>query len=118
MSYWTHIQAVILVNSNKSLELIKKIMEKAPKITGSEENAFVFINHIPRITSVTYSNGDCCECQDDICISLIGDLRDAYIYNTKKEYRKFMSFLRHHFVVLSYTFSISDDFKKIVKKVE
>lgn len=123
MSIWTHIQSVIIAKTSDSdtpLKDIKAIMEHAPKITGSEENAFVFINHIPRTTSSCMDeNGECHEYESDFCITIIGDLRDRCFEETAKEYSRFIRFINKHFYCVDHNFYIVDDFgKEVFRRAE
>lgn len=108
MSIWTHIQSVIIAKTSDSdtpLKDIKSIMKHAPKITGSEEDAFVFINHIPRTTSSCIDeNGECHEYENDFCITIVGDLRDRCFEETAKEYSRFIRFINKYFYCVNHNF--------------
>lgn len=124
MSFWTHITAVFHVNTYKETDdlagYIEEKLKKAPKITGAERNAAVFINVLP---GYNVSTGcDCNRCQykntvrhhDDgfdcaapgsvVCpggdyqtcavITVCGDLRDRLRERTKKEYTAFRNYLK------------------------
>lgn len=118
MSIWTHIQSIIIAkttNSDTPLKDIKSIMKHAPKITGSEEDAFIFINHIPRTTSSCIDeNGECHKYENDFCITIVGDLRDRCFEETAKEYSRFIRFINKYFYCVNHNFYIIDDFGKEV----
>lgn len=94
MSMWTHIVASIDVDTFKESHTIKedveKMLEKAPKITGSEGPADVFVNVLSG-SDITDVNGD--EFQTRIAITVIGDLRDRTKDQTEKEWNEFKDFI-------------------------
>lgn len=123
MSIWTHIQSVIIAKTSDSdtpLKDIKDIMRHAPKITGSEENAFVFVNHIPRSTASDIDeNGEFHDYKSDFCITIIGDLRDRCFEETAKEYSRFIRFINKHFYCVEHNFHITDSFQReVFRRVE
>lgn len=124
MSSWTHIAAVIDVDTNiisKNLQKkVEELLSKAPKITGSEGDADVFINVLSGYNY--YTSSDCRECkygesfieneseeescdadefficpsgnyQTRVVITILGDQRDRMREQTKKEYKEFMRFI-------------------------
>lgn len=125
MSKWAHIVASIdvdtYIESNTIESDVKEMLKKAPKITGSEEDAHIFVNVLPgyNVTScydcrrcehctreyiddgeIRY--GCCkpegCECpeikyQTRVVITVIGDLRDTEIPQTEKEWIAFKKFI-------------------------
>lgn len=130
MSRWTHISASILCNITNKQEnkndfklRIEKMLGKAPKITGSEGNADVFVNilsgynlydscdcdHCVYGDTVKHVKGNTYKCdasfdykcptaeyQDEISISIAGDLRDRIKEDTEKEFKKFAKYVRKH----------------------
>ena len=124
MSAWTHLTAVVEVDTFIEDDNIKTIVEEklklAPKITGSEMNADIFVN-VPNWKN-TYISFDCKKCiylntliedveefsctspEDYTCpsgeyqtraiITICGNLRDRVIEETEKQYIKFMEYLK------------------------
>lgn len=125
MSMWTHIVAAIVVDTCIESKTIKsdveKLLEDAPKITGSERNADVFVNVLSG--SSTWTNFDCnhckyrdtiqhdkenggfwCDCPDgyecpegeyqtQVVITVVGDLRDRMRDTTKTEWQEFKKYI-------------------------
>lgn len=125
MSRWTHIAACIYLETNIRSKYIKDVIEqeliKAPKITGSEGPADIFVN--PLSGHNLYTSIDCLHCphndklvnilhgeiicehpddftcpegeyQTSVCISIIGNLRDRDRKRTRKEYDNFIKWLK------------------------
>lgn len=128
MSYWTHITACIYLETDIKNKQIKSIVENklksAPKITGSEGNADIFVMPLSghnywvscdcdnckfKDTIIKYSGGKfSCNADEDykcpegkyqtsVCISIIGDLRDRMKEDTRKEYKEFIKWLNSNF---------------------
>lgn len=123
MSYWTHIIGVIYVDTYTEVEDIKsyvtEALRNAPKITGSERDASVFVNE--KEGYCVYTSFDCNRCEykdtiqhfddgftceapeDFICpsgkyqtraiITVCGDLRDRMKAETKKEWNAFHRYI-------------------------
>lgn len=123
MSFWTHIVGVMHVETYAEVDDIKAYVEEAlkgaPKITGSEMDASVFVNIEPWHNVST--NCDCGRCQyketlkfyDDgfecdapdgyrcpygeyktrAVITIQGDLRDRMKQRTKKEWNAFHRYI-------------------------
>lgn len=139
MSYWTHITSCISLDTNieeSRTELrkqMKKHLKDAPKITGSEKNASVFIN-IPEGHNV-YTTADCDHCpykdsikwikrgefecthpddyeckegrfQTSVVISIQGDLRDRMVAQTQEEFDAFLKYLDERFYIRDYSINI------------
>ncbi len=106
MSYWTHITACIYLETDIESHNIKDIVEKklqdAPKITGSEGNADVFVTPLSGHNLWT-SEG---EYQTSVCIAIIGDLRDRFKKETQAEYMKFRKWLLKDFEIRQSSCSI------------
>jgi hypothetical protein len=101
MSNWTHIIGAIHVETYIERKNIKKYIEKiikdAPKITGSEDDADVFINPLSdyNVSSLKEDkNGNYITYQTRVCITLVGNLRDRDINQTEKEYFEFINFIK------------------------
>lgn len=131
MSQWTHIVGSLYIETYKEEDNIKQFIENvlkdAPKITGSEKDADIFVN--PLSGHNTSTNCDCERCiykdtivhldeggfqcdadntfecpegnyQTCVVITIVGDLRDKNGEETKKEVENFIRFLQ------SYNFDI------------
>lgn len=144
MSCWTHITACLSVETymvEKKPELrkrIKQFLKDAPKITGSEGPADIFINI--RSGYNFYTNWDCEHCrykdslhdvikngkeyqecdapenhdcsaeyQTCVVISIQGDLRDRIKDQTQKEFDNFMKYLTTKFYVRDYSLNIEGE---------
>lgn len=125
MSCWTHIVAVIDVDTNIKEKNIKEVVENmlkdAPKITGSERNADIFVNvlsgynvsmgadceHCKYKNTIIHhkTGGFTCEADDDyecpkgeyqtrVIITVAGNLRDRLKEQTKREYKEFYNYLK------------------------
>lgn len=130
MSMWTHITACLSVETGrleKKSELrrqIQVLVKDAPKITGSEGNADVFVNvqsgynfysshdcehceYEPTLRTITDDNNEEyqeCDAPDNykcsgeyqtcVTISIQGDLRDRTKEETQKEFDAFLEYLR------------------------
>lgn len=144
MSHWTHITACLSVETGitaKKRVLKRKvevILAQAPKITGSEGNADVFVNiQSGHNFSTSYDcehckysgslhdiiengkeyqecdapeNHDCsAEYQTCVVISIQGDLRDRMKDQTQKEFNNFMKYLTTKFYVRDYSLNIEGE---------
>lgn len=118
MSIWTQIVSSIdvetYITDTKIKEKIEKLLENAPKITGSEGNADIFVNILSGHNF--WTNCDCSHCeyyherectkednnyeckeaeyQTRALISIVGSLRDKEKEKTQQEYRDFIRFLK------------------------
>lgn len=123
MSLWTHIVAVLHVDTYREVDDIQKYVEEAlknaPKITGSERDAEVFVNAEPgycisvscdcsrckyKDTVKYHEDGYECdspegyECphgeyQSRAIITVCGDLRDRTRDTTKEEWNAFCKYI-------------------------
>lgn len=123
MSHWTHIIASLHIDTNIKDHEIKKVVEsmlsKAPKITGSEKDADIFVNTLSgHNTWISFDCGVCtygktaeitgeglvCDCPDDfhcpsgeyqtcVVITIVGNLRDRHKAQTQKEYQRFKKYV-------------------------
>ena len=143
MSNWTHITACLSVETDiedkNILSIVKDYIDKAPKITGSEGDAAVFINQTDR-HNIWYS-ADCknCEygntiihhskeegggysCDADIdykcpngtyntcvVISIQGDLRDREENETREEFEKFKEYIEKEYEIRDFAVNIVSD---------
>lgn len=125
MSCWTHVVAVYHIETYKQEKDIKiyveKLLENAPKITGSERDADIFVNVLSGYN--VFIGADCGACEykesiiyDDtggfscdadknykcpkgdyqtrVVITVIGNLRDRMKDITKQELKEFERYLR------------------------
>ena len=120
MSMWTHIVAAFDVDTHTEVDDIeayaRKKLENAPKITGSEEDAVVFVNAVPgHNVSTSCDCGRCehwaanhkvCNAPEDydcpygeyqtrVVITVMGDLRDREPVETWNEWFSFESFIEN-----------------------
>lgn len=125
MSHWTSILASIYINTNifdKNIRTkIEHYLNNAPKITGSEGNAEVFISipygytttitvdceHCPYGDTVeTCTNNITCDAPDtfkcpandyqtQVVITIMGNLRDRFKEETQREYKEFLKYVRN-----------------------
>ena len=94
MSRWTHIVGAIHIDTWKACNNIEKYIENklknAPKITGSEGSATVFVNKENRYCMVC--NGR--NFQTRAIITIQGDLRDKNGKKTKEEIINFLKYIQ------------------------
>ena len=142
MSHWTHIVSCISLDTGieeKEEDLIKAVKEclsKAPKITGSEADADIFVNVLSGYNTSIYGDCDHCpykdtlvdlgdsyecaapkgsHCPDNkyqtcIIISIQGDLRDRLPEQTQKEFDKFLKYIENNFPYIdNYTVNIEGE---------
>ena len=125
MSRWNHVSATIFLDVKFKeervalLNIVQSILMNAPKITGSEKDADVFVNVLSgynekismdcercayRDTVKREGNSFYCdanddyvcpsrEIQDEVVITIAGDLRDKYYLKTKKELDNFLIYV-------------------------
>lgn len=152
MSCWTHITACLSVETGiieKRSELkrrIQRFLKYAPKITGSEGPADVFVNvqsghnffishdceHCRYKDSLrdVVENGEkfkkCdapvgYECSNEyqtcVVISMQGDLRDKDGESTKQEFIEFKKYIEKEFSIRDYSINIEDEYGVVIKEV-
>ena len=120
MSSWTHIVASIDVDTyiedHDIQSVVEGMLEGAPRITGSEGDANIFVNVLPGHNS--WTSKDCnhckygtagglgldCDAEDDyvcqsgeyqtrVVITVVGDLRDRIKAATHKEWKAFQKYV-------------------------
>ena len=124
MSHWTHIVAAIDIDTyhqDKNIKgYVENILVNAPKITGSERNADVFVNALSGYNCFTSCDCNSCEYKDTVkhypdgyecaahdgfrcpsgkyqtrvVITIIGDLRDREHWKTREEWHTFKEYVR------------------------
>ena len=143
MSNWTHITACIYLETciqSKDIEqVVREILRKAPKITGSEGDADVFVNVLSGYNLFTCVGCGLCpfeqsrretkeglficsapeeyQCeagepiryQQSVAITIIGDLRDRVKSQTKIEYDDFIKWLKQRFSIRLKTCNIKEN---------
>lgn len=144
MSRWTHISGCLYVDTHtedKDIEnIVKKLLKKAPEITGSERNADVFVNVLSGHNS--WTNCDCEHCeymntivhleeggfqckaprdyecpegkyQTCVAITLIGDFRDRDGDITRNEVEAFIRYIQEFGFDIDYsTVVVRDDWDR------
>lgn len=97
MSYWTHIVASIdaetYIESDTIKTDVEKMLERAPKITGSEGPADVFVNVLSGYNVSCWDEDKHHEYQTRVVITVVGDLRDRMKEQTEKEWTEFKKFI-------------------------
>lgn len=117
MSRWTHITACLSVDTcEENRKSIKKsivdYIDKAPKITGSEADADIYLNLQRGYNISSWKQnkyGDYIKYQSCIIISIQGDLRDKDGKTTKKEFIKFLDYIKDKYIVRDYSINIEDE---------
>lgn len=101
MSFWTNIRVILHVytyvdmNYNKFKEQIEEAIHQAPNITGSERNPSInALNFIDGASS--FEDGKTVYYTDRCHIVIIGNLRDRFIEDTRKELKDFVKHLRKY----------------------
>ena len=144
MSQWTHITACLSVETfieepkKELLKQVKTYLKNAPKITGSERDANIFINVVSGHNS--WTNFDCEHCeykntlrdviidgqeyqecdapeghdcsgeyQSHIVISIQGDLRDRAKEDTEKEFQNFIEYIQQNYDIRDYSVNIEGE---------
>lgn len=116
MSQWTHITACMSVdtcteNKKRIKKSIIEYIDKAPKITGSEADADVYINLQRGYNVSSWSRGKTQEYQTCIVISIQGDLRDKDGETTKDEFVEFLNYIEREYIIRDYSINIEDEWK-------
>lgn len=137
MSHWTHITACFSIDTGitepkmKLRKIVKGFLENAPKITGSERDADIFINiqggynwtishdcthckHMDEFKTLGYcevpKNHDCsANYQSCIVISIQGDLRDRTKNETQKEVDDFIKYISKEYEIRDYSLNIESE---------
>lgn len=142
MSQWTHITSCMSVDTcieepnNVLLDLVHEFLSCAPKITGSERDADVFVNIQSGHNAWTSADCDHCvygktivhlneggfqcdakegyECpegeyQTCIVISIQGDLRDRIKQETQKEFDAFKRYIENQYIIRDYSLNIEGE---------
>ena len=144
MSCWTHITACFSVDTfiqdppEKLIKQVEDYLKDAPKITGSESDADIFIN--VQSGHNYWTNYDCEHCkyqstqrevivdgkdylecdapdghdcsaeyQSCIVISIQGDLRDRSKAQTKEEFKQFYKYIKKEYMIRDYAVNIEGE---------
>lgn len=99
MSLWTHVTGAIYVNmysqSNKqTLNYARHMLANAPKVTVSEGDMQTYVNILNGYNYVEFENDTKRKWQTGVIISLVGDLRDRTIDQTKQELEIFLDYIK------------------------
>lgn len=117
MSRWTYVTGAVVLDtySNNAIKEVEEFLKTAPKITGSEKNAEIFINQ-PNGNNVFESSwseelGDYVlkEYQTDVILTIHGALRDREIDRTKTEVSSFLDALKKKFDIDFKSIQVMDD---------
>lgn len=116
MSRWTHITACLSVETYiRNKKHVKKsiidYINKAPKITGSEEDAQIYVDLQRGYNLSSWSNFKHQEYQTCITISIQGDLRDKDGETTRDEFIDFLNYIQKEYMVRDYSINIKDEYK-------
>lgn len=119
MSRWTHITSCMSVdtcigNTKRVKKSIIDYINKAPKITGSEKDAEVYvtlqrgynISSWKRKRDEEYAP---IHFQSCIIITIQGDLRDKDGETTKEEFIDFLNYIKKEYIVRDYSINIEDE---------
>lgn len=112
MSCWTHITACFSVETGivaKKPDVLKQVrsyLKNAPKITGSESDADIFVN-IQKGYDLFGSDG---KFQTRVVISIQGDLRDRMQEQTQKEFDEFLKYVEDKYYIRDYSVNIEGDY--------
>ena len=119
MSRWTHITSCMSVdtcieNKKRIKKSIIDYINNAPKITGSESDAEVYVT-LQRgynISSWKQDKADnFIQYQSCIIISIQGDLRDKDGETTKEEFINFLNYIKAKYIVRDYSINIEDEWR-------
>lgn len=117
MSKWTHITGAMYVDTFRELDRaelqahVEGILEKAPRITGSEANVQFFVNVLGGYSTCIFDpdiNEDILY-QTDVVITIVGDLRDRDKLETLAETKAFIEYFRKNLHIQMYSIAIEDD---------
>lgn len=109
MSKWVQIVGSIYIWTRESTEeaepFIKRYIIHAPKITGSEGNATIFVNQLAPPEGQPPSSFE----RRRAVITVVGELRDRTPSVTRKEWRELLKFIRTLGIVENYACKIQED---------
>lgn len=130
MSAWTHIVGTIYVDTNKEFEkkedlkqYIENKLKDAPQITGSESNADYFVNILSgyNVSSSAIEQRAIVNKEYQTCavITIVGDLRDRVLEQTKVEVELFVDYIKDMIgIVLYNAITIDDSIDKTYINIE
>ena len=119
MSRWTHITSCMSVdtcieNKKRIKKSIIDYINNAPKITGSESDAEVYVT-LQRGYNISSWKQDekdnFIQYQSCIIISIQGDLRDKDGETTKEEFINFLNYIKAKYIVRDYSINIEDEWR-------
>lgn len=118
MSRWTHLAGALIVETFEEIPVesanayFTNKLEKAPKITGSERDADLFLNVVPGYNSCTWNeDGAKVTFQSKIIITLAGSLRDKDQGKTLEELTEFANYIANDlgWMIEENAFTIDDE---------
>lgn len=109
---WTHVTGCIYVDTmhnNKNIKkYVERILKDAPLITGSEQNADIFINPLSGYNTSVYNGGHIEYFQTCAGITIVADLRDREMEKTQEEIVGFIDFIKDKFLILDTSLRLTD----------
>lgn len=112
MSMWTHVTGCIYVdtmhNSKDIKKYVEKILKDAPLITGSEQNADIFINPLSGYNTSVFNRDNIEDFQTCAAITIVADLRDREMEKTQEEIVGFTDFIRDKFLIIDTSLRLTD----------
>ena len=115
---WTHVTGCIYVDTmqcRKDIKkYIKKILKDAPLITGSERNADIFINPLSGYNTSVFNGDNIEDFQTCAGITIVADLRDREIKETREEVSSFLDFIKDNFLIINMGLNLTDGNKNIL----
>ena len=115
---WTHVTGCIYVdtmhNSKNIKKYVEKILKDAPLVTGSERNADIFINPLTGYNTSVYNSKSIKNFQTCVGVTIVADLRDRKIEETREEIANFLDFIRDNFLIINIGLNLTDGNKNIL----
>lgn len=109
---WTHVTGCIYVdtmhNSKDIKKYVEKILKDAPLITGSEQNADIFINPLSGYNTSVFNRDNIEYFQTCAAITIVADLRDREMEKTQEEIAGFINFIRDKFFIIDTSLRLTD----------
>lgn len=126
MSRWVHLAATIRIDTfcecKNIAKYVEEILKDAPKIIGSEGNAYYYANSCEQYGDYNVTNVSrfgINRWQTTAVITIEGDLRDTNMKQVEKEYDDFLEFIYNHFPFIDQNICvIHDEFMPIDKVIK
>ncbi len=103
-----------MVTKRNIKKYVENILKNAPLITGSEQNADVFINPLNGYNTSIYNSQSIKNFQTCVGITIVADLRDREIEETREEIENFLDFIRDNFLIINIGLNLTDGNKNIL----